>query len=246
MTLPYLGVGDYLVDYDRIAINERLLLSDVKNPTTGLPRYEGFQAIPGFGDLAAKTIPEFRCPSDHLEPCNELRSVFGALQVCWREGVPDRMLTFRPLLEDPSGEFGLTNYAGCTGSHFGGFVPGDDEGNAGRGMMTYRRGLPMSKIIDGLSNTVMLGETIGQVQAGKRLGAQNWLVGGLAKGGKNLDTPYPALGRINNAYWTGFSSVHAGGVWLSFGDCHVELFNRQTDEVTLESLCGIADARNSN
>lgn len=244
LTLPYLdGGADEVLDYDPIAFNERVLLGDLTD-SAGLPRYDGFATIPGFGALAARRLSEFRCPADrHLERSEELYYVFGAIQVCTTANVPnDRRLTWRPLLEDPSGEFGLTNYAGCVGSNSGGVVPGDTEGNARRGMMTYRYGLPLARVRDGLSHTILLGETIGEVGNGVRLAAQNWLVAGLAHGdGAEYESEYPMLGNANLSFWKRFGSAHPAGVWVSFGDGHAQCVNREIDRTFFERLCGIAD-----
>jgi prepilin-type processing-associated H-X9-DG protein len=97
---------------------------------------------------------------------------------------------------------------------------------------------------DGLSNTILLGETVGEITGGERNAVQPWCVGGLARGrGKSnwADTTEDFLGTSKEANVFGFGSMHSGLTNVAFADGSVHSIKQTIDRTTFFGLCGCSD-----
>lgn len=120
------------------------------------------------------------------------------------------------------------------------------------GAFIYRRGISSNAFLDGLSNTIFLGETVNGNQTGR---TNRWCIGwayldSLRGGGYNsvfdlFDTTdrwcscttMPGMSQTTggststpaHGYCTSFNSYHANGANMAFGDGHVVFITRNID-----------------
>jgi hypothetical protein len=169
--------------------------------------------------------------------------------------LPDNTDNFYPLsISDPSAGYGITNYVGCSGANTGGSNRSPEYAEF-RGMITTRERLTFDDVIaaDGLSQTIMYGENIGQQERDPisdirfNESYQAWLTGAVARGRGNvpwMQNPPPGstlLGKTGDSSIFGFGAVHREGVGFVFGDGHTENLARDIDWQVLYQKCGAFD-----
>ncbi len=216
-------------------------------PDTGGPmgqqRFAWFGEIPGYAWLSQQRVSEFECPSDTVSN-DGVTGVMGVIQpvlaadgsdgIAWMELLGLHMLNYA-----------RSNYAGCAGAVSGGEYASQSL-NQFRGMMSSGRKRRLGDILDGTSQTIMYGESLGTIRSGNRVHRMSWLTGGLARGrpyGWHV-TQVPGaafLGDANEAMFLNFASAHHSGVYFAFGDGHVSVVSRDTDWRLYYSACGICD-----
>ena len=145
-----------------------------------------------------------------------------------------------------------SNYLGCGGAHSGG-IPADRKRLPYRGAMTSGEPMRLNKILDGTSNTLLAGETIGRWRRGSRQRVHLWTVGGLAR--MRGDVPWMSdldqlvdpskimLGTPHEAAEVGFGALHPNNVSFVMVDGSTTSLSRQTDWKLLYRLAGIASSR---
>ena len=156
-----------------------------------------------------------------------------------------------PFVEDAGlPEAAILNYAACAGAFSGG-VNAPLHLATFVGMMSSGDERSWSFCTDGLSNTIMVGETIGSVYDGQREAGTSWVVGGLVRGRGAVpwmqahdffDVEVRCLGGPKRAYIAGFGSFHST-VPMLFADGAVRGVNRSIDTMTLYRLCGARDGQ---
>ncbi len=173
------------------------------------------------GNSAAEQLAEavigsqisiYVCPSDNLEPVN--------------------VNTNLPI---PSG---TGSYAGCAGSQ--GVGIGANFKYYNNGMFFYVKQLKISEVFDGLSNTLMVGETV----EGHRQGQRNiWTdCNRFTSSFRTTRAPLNLPIQVDSGFGVasgsngGFASMHAGGASFVFGDGHVSLINENIDTDVYLSL----------
>ncbi len=210
--------------------------------------YEWVGDVSGFVELASRDIAIFQCPSDSINNMSE-PNVFGGTQPVTDGGADSDGFAGVKLNELIGTKLVMTNYVGCSGAFSGGDHP-DAERMMYIGMLGSRERKRSSDIKDGLSNSVLFGESAGWILDGKRIGGQSWLMGGLSRGRGDVpwmlavDPNRPEirlLGEATNAYAFGFGSMHQGVVNFAFGDGSTRSINRHVDWVTLYQITGVAD-----
>ncbi|HMO15009.1 MAG TPA: DUF1559 domain-containing protein [Pirellulaceae bacterium] len=216
-------------------------------PLPGSTTFPWIGELEGFSVLAGSEIPLFRCPSDSL---GDPERILAGSQPCIGKNTGGKDgYGFFYYDDELPGDYGMTNYLGCAGAHTGGNQP-DPATAPYNGIMRSRNGSVPSEIIDGLSNTLMFGETIGRVEDGRRLWAQGWFLGGLARGRGNIPfmlETHPTqwhwrhLGNERHAHSFGFGSLHSGSVNFAFGDASTKAISREIYWMTLYNLCGVND-----
>lgn len=244
------------------------------NPEKFLDESDGYDAelFSWFGDtrnfvsIATTDVPQLYCPTDNIRDVQSRdHIVFAGSQPTYvKERDQDAFawiaLTLGPYTgedEVPLGvydnamdkRFAMTNYLGCSGAHAGGESP-DPERVPFTGIMSSRKNRRLNEVTDGLSNTVLIGETIGSIESERFIGGQNWAFGGLAtiRGlvPWMLETHktrwhWKQLGSPSQASAYGFGSRHSHVVNFSFGDGSVRSIARDVDWFTLYQLGGMAD-----
>ena len=109
----------------------------------------------------------------------------------------------------------------------------------------------IQSVLDGSSNTILLGETIGDYRDGHRVCMQPWIVGGLGRGRGVLPwnvAPLPIesiFGDDYNSCMFGFGSKHAN-VNFAFGDGSVRGLSRHVDWRVVYAQSGMADGELSS
>jgi len=189
---------------------------------------------------AARTkVNTFLCPSDNPE--SQQTGVFIALTITGS--------TLTGSFNANGGNAanaGRTNYIGCAGQ-FGDLY-------AYKGMFTANSKTKMADILDGSSNTIAFGETLGASEYTPRDFALTWMGAGSMPTYWGLPTARP--GTIVNGIdvsqgWWHFSSRHTGIVQFAFADGSVRSLRKgiateyrapnNTDWLVFQRIAGMAD-----
>ncbi|HMO15558.1 MAG TPA: DUF1559 domain-containing protein [Pirellulaceae bacterium] len=197
-------------------------------------------------DMAREDIPVFRCPSDSFDETNIDISVGIQPVTLWQE---DSFFGegYLPAVLNNS-DFRPTNYIGCSGAHSGG-VSAVIEMNRYSGVFRSRQQTRLQQIRDGLSHTIIYGETIGFIDNFERKLAQSWVFGALGRGrgaapwGEVFDPETQAffLGDSTASHVVSFGSKHPMVVNVGFADGSVHAIHRNIRLRTWYALCAMAD-----
>lgn len=220
----------------------------------------------GYPEMLISGNPSmYLCPSDSLLASEKIEFTMGTHPVKPAESnkAKDQMwtITFSQLNKEfpntsswkSDKPFSHTNYIACTGAHSGG-RNFDSELRPYAGAMATYRGVSMRVIVqqDGASNTIMFGETIGEIDNGKRTQLQSYFAGGLARGrglvpwGKSPTDALPLFGNANRASVYGFGAMHESKLNFVFCDTAVRSISREIDAVVFDQLCGLYDGGSPN
>ncbi len=237
-----------LVPLEMTTLNRRLF--DFRLPN-GQKKYSWVGETPNFMILISAQVSEFVCPSDNANEAINLPDM-----VVWGGGQPsfsfgdDRFHDVPRLQERVPSPFGATSYVACCGATSGGIIPGDTERNRYLGIMRSRATQRASGVADGLTNTLLLGETLGSIHQGLRTEMRPWYLGGVARSRgaflwqKPYSDTYPnqgVLGNRRNSHVVGFGSSHPGIVNFCMGDGSIRGITHSIDWQALYPLGGAAD-----
>jgi len=164
--------------------------------------YPDLSNNPNSWAAAQAKVKTFLCPSDNADTVSIATYVVvdgtnGNLGL-WGFGPPQGQA------------LGKTNYLGCSG--YADTFPG-----AGQyiGLLANRSAVTMSQATaaDGLSNTFLFGESVGDAETGNRRFAWAWAYAG------TMPTGYAAIAAANDPNaWAGYGSKHTGVVNFAMGD----------------------------
>ena len=169
----YMEENAVVQGFDPISLDVFKTLDD-RVDTAGKRVFDSFLQLPQFRNTAQTDICAFKCPSDRLDNAH-VESVYAAIQpVLDSERVKFSWVNL--LTETTSTHFGMTNYAGCMGAF------GHNSNLSFFGLMPCRKIVRNREVRDGMTRTILLGESLGLVRASRRIGYQNWLVGGVVVG----------------------------------------------------------------
>jgi competence protein ComGC len=183
------------------------------------------------------------CPSDHLADEN-LELSRGGSQPCMVEMWGDALLYFESNVSMKG-----TNYAACCGAATGALSTHVD-GARFEGLFGSRVMKKFSQVTDGTSNTIAIGETLGEIVSRKRGYVNPWFFATMCRGRSDLpwmestSLRMPELQVIGDdwfAWSAGFASRHVVGANFGFVDGSVHSISRDIDLRTLYRLCGISD-----
>jgi prepilin-type processing-associated H-X9-DG protein len=156
--------------------------------------------------MALNHIPVYMCPSDGSSANASLS--FGRIHLY--VDAKTKRLTIGGGASAPSdagltGSWGYTNYMGVAGYFGTAFAQF-------RGIFTDRSAVKITTISDGTSNTLMFGETTGDVNLGLNF---SWMGAGVLPTGFGIPTDPTDP---NAVHWPQFSSYHTGVVNFCFAD----------------------------
>ncbi len=191
------------------------------------------------------SIPLLFCPSDNLREEPQAVSLCGSQPAFIADYQLDGFLYYS-VQHDMAG----TNYAGCSGASSGGFQI-DPEVRRFEGVFRSRSPTKLADIQDGLSNTICIGETLGDISGGVRGSKNVWLFATMCRGRSDMlwmsmhSPRTPGLELIGDRWYNhqaGFGSKHPSGANFTFVDGSVHHISRSVDVRTLYRLCGRSDA----
>ena len=202
-------------------------------------------------------LPIAYCPSDNLRDDIKNFQMVAAVRaqsartasagLVGVNGEPDGFLyEADPVIPDLTGNFAGTNYIGCCGAYATESHP-QVRPFGYSGALINGHGIPMARITDGQSNTVLIGESLGEVEQGGRKSAFVWAYGGVGcgRGGtgwlETLRGPEYFLGDSKYSNRHGFGSYHPTTVNVAFVDGSVHAIYRGISVEVWYSLCGRAD-----
>lgn len=253
---------------------------DVEATCFDHPEYKTFFKIKGFFDLVYSRPSKFLCPSDREDVAT--RQVITILPT-YEQDLSDASddspwYTYWAGWEDQDGYSstaipGRSNYMACAGVNFGG-VNRPGKSAAFRGMLGLREKTRLETInsLDGTSNTVMLGESMGEINMQRYLPSkhpkydpdgdkivrrltQTWNQGCFVRGRGDVDWgAEPAIGQTGDpddlmlgdarfADIKGFSSFHPKGIVVVMGDGATRVVPRSINWKTWYALCGSRDGK---
>ncbi len=213
--------------------------------------------------VAQYKLKMFYCPSDELANLTPTIGAYASYQSSFSNGLGATIGGNYYFATGGGGElFGRTNYLGVAGLTDVGINATSPYWAGYNGIMQARSKLTLGNItvLDGTSNTLMFGESLGGSGGGTRDYVLTWMACG------NLGTHY-GLGRGNTNYAANrvgartyqFSSMHAAGVQFAYGDASVRTVrfgttssapftynNFTTDWSLLAQLAGVRDGYNND
>jgi prepilin-type processing-associated H-X9-DG protein len=194
----------------------------------------------GNGAAAATVVSAFICPSDNNPPLGRLRGIH-----------------YGPGGAGSSLQGAATDYDFITNDRDFSRCNNWKTSGAKARMFGENSTTRIADVLDGLSNTLMVGETTMYHVNGAAFAwaYRTWVMTGVDPGtsdpGINLwhmpwvhptwqSPPYtPVVGRIRT-WWAAAGSLHPGGCNFTFGDGSVRFLSERTDATTLEHLCTMA------
>lgn len=189
-------------------------------------------------------LPMVLCPSDDLSSHGLMAFKCGSQPAYFSDLQEDLMIFF-----NSNQPMKATNYAACSGAGSGSFHPLADIAKFG-GVFQSRSGTRLAAVTDGLSNTVLIGETLGSISGGERTSVNPWMFAAMCRGRsdlgwmKNSSPRYPGLELIGDnwfAHQAGFGSKHPNGANFALADTSVRTIPRTIDLRAIYRLCGKAD-----
>ena len=220
-------------------------------------KYSYFGKVPGYQEIAVVPSENFACPSDEINK-DSLSTIVAIQPITDKDKLTD---DFAVILDSDlaKGKFkeswklkkpvARTNYLACAGAISGGKHP-NRKLLGYQGMMTSRHRVRLETIsrMDGTANTIMFGESIGGIQAGKRKSAQAWLTSAYGRGRGQIDFGKPAdnqtgpiLGNEKASSVFGFGSKHPVGVNFATGDAAIVSLKRSIDAKVFYAMTGSND-----
>ena len=189
-------------------------------------------------------IPLLFCPSDNMRDQGQMQSLCGSQPAFINDYQLDGFLYYS-VDRDMAG----TNYAACSGASSGGFQI-DPDVQRFDGVFKSRTPTKLADIQDGLSNTISLGETLGDISGGTRTSKNVWLFATMCRGRSDMlwmtthSPRSPGLELIGDQWYNhqaGFGSKHPSGANFVFSDGSVQQISRSVDLRTYYRLCGRSD-----
>jgi prepilin-type processing-associated H-X9-DG protein len=189
-------------------------------------------------------LPLLFCPSDNLNG-EQILTTFCGSQPAFIDDFETDGFIYSTVNYSMQG----TNYAACSGASSGGFTS-SAEIQQFAGVFACRTPTKNAHITDGLSNTVSIGETLGEISAGTRISLNPWVFATMCRGRSDMkwmmteSARSPGLELIGDNWFNhqaGFGSKHSTGANFLFSDGSIRMISRQIEVRTLYRLCGKSD-----
>ncbi|MDA7980358.1 MAG: DUF1559 domain-containing protein [Pirellulales bacterium] len=175
---------------------------------------------------------DYVCPS--VDP-----AINDASNKIWRFGIYPDAVTIWTFYSTSwrSRDSGTSTYIACAGS---GWNETEDVngtfGDFNQGMFTLRHRLQFSDVLDGTSNTLAIGEYMGNQTDNRQ-----WDLSATWMGTMRLYSKWPIWNQIGNVEWFRFSSPHPQITQFAVGDASVRPIRNSIDHPTFINLNGIRD-----
>jgi prepilin-type N-terminal cleavage/methylation domain-containing protein len=238
----YLGWQFFVLPFmEQTAVHDNM---DTRFRTAGGPNYYNpttntggiwFFLSGGVPTAVTTRMPTFVCPSDNPYEASGSNGLAIQFRVFNSGGSPFLQRVYQPYTgSPPTQNWGRTNYMGVAGYADRAPCPGCDQYV---GLLAERGDWTMQAATDGLSNTLLVGEMLGDsvTTGATRLRANFFMAGSLATG----------LGLAGAVDFRMFSSRHTGGmVQFALGDGSVRGLRTSIDfNNGLLPLSGMRDGR---
>ncbi len=180
----------------------------------------------------------FVCPSADMNGLRKATKNVGMLQYAMTEdGSAEQTLKYLDTTGNGTSA-GFCTYAGSAGvCGYTGFDEEGPFGAEGQGLFTAERRVVFSQVLDGTSNTLAIGEYLGNFDAEK----EAWTVSGTWAGAQNMWTAKPLAESAEKAQWSQFSGPHKDVTIFVLGDASVRPVRNNIELKTLRALSGIRD-----
>ena len=210
------------------------------------PATSNFVSIPGAQAVAAVHEPGQICPSaPHAKNAEVILAVQSVLEP--EEEIDDYAVLMAEEIAPGwnSKDIAPTNYLSNAGAVSGGRY-GNSELADWSGPMTFRSRMTLDLISynDGVSSTIMFGESIGGINQGVPKRRQGWLFGAIGRGRGSVrwgDNDTAPLGNSRNSSEFGFGSAHPGVVNFSMCDASTNSISHKIAPNVFYALCGQHD-----
>jgi prepilin-type N-terminal cleavage/methylation domain-containing protein len=193
-----------------------------------LPKYEIWTLNVPAWRAGTNALPILLCPSAPVGQPSA--GVLFFLNTYYRSSDQQLVVESGPFRAVLGNVLGRTNYVGSAGAYGRLGIPPFDEFE---GVFTNRSKTTFSKITDGTSHTLLMGEVIGAMEAGELSQVHSWM------GCGSLPLAY-GMGDVSS--WVNFNSAHPGLVAFSFVDGGVRFFDIQVDQDVLYAIGGIRES----
>ena len=249
LVLPFLEQVELAGKLDPAMLDIDRLLSEYRSDVTSSEPRDWFGETRGFQQLSQTPVSLFGCPTDGLPLLgNAVEQYVGGSQPVTEGAIRSDAISFVPdLSQRLEGPLVAANYLGCGGAMSGGIHP-DQKRNAFRGLMSSGELIRSGRVRDGMSNSVLIAETLGMIDRGERRMAQCWTVGGLGRGRGAVPwmlsyaLPFRQLfGDRRFSATVGFGSAHPRTVNAVFGDGSTHPMDRVIDWKVAYQITGAFD-----
>ena len=199
--------------------------------------------IPEVDFVMIQQIPLLLCPTDQYE-ASAITSVAGQPMFDPNTSTDRLYATELTGIDLPS-----SNYSACSGAYSGGPVPDANMRNYD-GIFGSKIEKSMAVVVDGTSNTILLGESMGLIRGQERTHKVSWFFMPMCRARSLLDwesnesSSLPGLEILGDswfAYPVGFASKHPTIVNFAMADGSIQTKQRHVDWKVLYSLCGTGD-----
>ncbi len=228
---PYMEMDDTA---QKLVAEIETWLDHDKEPGSG----EGWWVSDATWAICSETFPIYICPAADTDAMNKApRDIASA-----RYAIVEKQVSLTVEMVKTENErlnAGLSTYA--TSAGVCGHLKVERLGRTGsfgdhrQGIFTTDRKMTVDRVLDGMSNTLAIGEYLGFNNDGGWKRRPTW------PGAISIWTAQPIAKSAEEAHWGQFSSFHEGIVNFAFGDAAVRPLKNDIDLNVLRDLSGIRD-----
>ncbi|MCY2990425.1 MAG: DUF1559 domain-containing protein [Planctomycetota bacterium] len=218
----FVGVLPYLLPFLEQPHIQQQILTEMNVDKVAAPWW----TEPSTWAISQATLGAFLCPSD--DPTRSDTGTFVGLHT-WYDAAASKIWLDGLYMGGSSGTaLGRTDYVGCGG---GMGVTQNAYWDLRRGVLTNRSKNTLAAVLDGTSNTLLFGESLGGQYGNQRKFSHSWMGSG----------PLPVAWGLGDRGYENFSSWHAGVVQFCLVDGSVRPIAVTIPTPTFINLGGMSD-----